>query len=110
MRVVLAMPSPLLRAGLGRVVEAAGIEVAAEAGDGDELLRKTRGHRPDVVVLDGALLDGARPLRAELPHVGVLVLSDRADSPPLAGLGTAGVGYLLNQGDLDRVANAIREV
>jgi DNA-binding NarL/FixJ family response regulator len=110
MRVVLAMPSPLLRAGLARVVEAAGIEVAAGAGDGDELARKTRGHHPDVVVLDATLLDAARTLRAELPHVGVLVLSDRADSAHLAGLGTAGIGYLLTESEPDRLTNAIREV
>ena len=110
MRVVIAEPSPLLRAGLVRVVEAAGIEIAAEAGDGEELLRKVRGHRPDVVVLDAALLDAARTLRAELPDVGLLVLSDRADSAHLAGLGTAGVGYLLTESELERLTSAIREV
>jgi len=111
-RVLIAVAAPLLRAGLVRVVESAGMEIAAEAGDGDELLRKTRGHRPDVAVLDAAMLDAARTIRAELGDVALLVLADRADSAHLSGLGTAGVGYLLTDriAEFERLTDAIREV
>ena len=77
-----------MRAGLVRLVEEAGFEVVAEAGDGVELLRKVRGHRPDVAVLGDEALAAARTIRAELPSVGLLVLARQADPAQLAGLGT----------------------
>jgi DNA-binding NarL/FixJ family response regulator len=109
-RVVIGEASPLVRAGLVRVVEEAGIELAGEAGDGAELVRKVRGHRPDVAVLDAGMADAARTLRAEHRDVGLLLLSDRADAAHLTGLGSAGLGYLLKDRELDRLTSAIREV
>ena len=112
MRVVVAEASLLLRAGLVRVLEDAGFEVAGEAGDADELLRKVRAHRPDVAVAGIEALDAARTIRAELPHVGLLLLARRADPAQLNGLDAAGVGYLLKDGiaEAERLADAVREV
>jgi DNA-binding NarL/FixJ family response regulator len=42
LRVVIADDSLLLREGVARVLEAAGFEVVAEAGDGEELMRRPR--------------------------------------------------------------------
>ena len=44
MRVVLAEDSVLLREGIARILEEAGIEVVGQAGDADDLLRKVRGY------------------------------------------------------------------
>jgi DNA-binding NarL/FixJ family response regulator len=52
MRVVLAEDSLLLRAGIARLLQDAGIEVVGEAGDLDDLLRKVRAHKPDVAIVD----------------------------------------------------------
>jgi DNA-binding NarL/FixJ family response regulator len=109
-RVVIGEGSPLLRAGLIRVIEEAGIEPVGEAGDSAELVRKVRGHRPDVAVLDAGMLDAARTIRAEFEDVGLLLLADRADAAHLTGLGSAGVGYLLKDRELERLTDAIREV
>jgi DNA-binding NarL/FixJ family response regulator len=118
-RVVLAEDSLLLRAGIVRLLTDAGFDVVGQAGNGEELLRKVRGHRPDVAVIDmqdaDEALDAARALRAELPAVGVLVLSDRVEAGYAAELlqhGSAGVGYLHKDrvAELDRFAGAIREV
>ena len=52
MRVVIADDSVLLRRGAVRLLEDAGFEVVGEAGDGEDLLRKVRAHKPDVAVVD----------------------------------------------------------
>ncbi len=52
LRVVVAEDSFLLRAGVVRVLEAAGFAIAGEAADAEELLEQVRAHRPDVAVTD----------------------------------------------------------
>ncbi len=83
MRVVVADDSVLLREGLVRLLEEADFEVVAQAGDADDLLRKVRAHKPDLALVDVRMppthtdegLRAAREIRAELPEVSVLVLS-----------------------------------
>ena len=123
MRVVVAEDSFLLRAGVVRVLEATGFEVAGEAADAAELMEQVRAQRPDVVVTDIRMpptqtdegLRAAAAIRAELPGTGVLVLSQFAHQSyalQLLGESAAGLGYLLK----DRVmeprgfADAVREV
>ena len=115
MRIVIADDAALLRQGAARLLEDAGFEVVGQAGDADDLLRKVRAHVPDVAIVDvrmppGNADDGLRAaitIRQELPHVGILLLSqyveDRYLTELLAG-GGEGVGYLLK----DRVADAER--
>ena len=87
MRVVVAEDSVLLRAGVVHLLEAAGFDVVAQAGDAEELMREVRAHRPDVAVTDIRMppthtdegLRAARTIRAELPGTGVLVLSQYAE-------------------------------
>ena len=111
MRIVIADDAVLLREGAARLLEEAGHEVVAQAGDADDLLRKVRAHRPDVAIIDVRMppdntddgLRAALAIRDELPDIGILLLSqyveDRYLSRLLAG-GAEGVGYLLK----DRVA------
>ncbi len=117
MRVVIADDSVLLREGLVRLLEDAGLEVVAQAGDGEDLLRKVRAHRPDVAVTDIRMppthtdegLRAAEAIRRDLPDVGVLVLSQYVDQQyamELLGASAEGVGYLLK----DRVADVERFV
>jgi DNA-binding NarL/FixJ family response regulator len=112
MRVVIADDAVLFREGLGRVLEAAGIQVAGQAGDAERLLAMVRGDPPDAVVVDIRMppthtregLDAALRIRAEHPHAGVLVLSQYIEPHHAIQLlegGARGVGYLLK----DRVAN-----
>jgi DNA-binding NarL/FixJ family response regulator len=104
--VVVAEDSFLLRAGVVRVLEAAGFTVVGEARDADELLAQAREHAPDVVVTDIRMpptqtdegLRAAAAIRAELPGTRVLVLSqyvNEAYALQLLGESAAGVGYLL---------------
>jgi DNA-binding NarL/FixJ family response regulator len=122
-RVVIGEDSVLLRAGVARLLEDAGMEVVGQAADADDLLRKVRAHRPDVAVVDirmppGNADDGlraAREVRAELPEVGVLVVSQYAEEHYVTQLlqdGAEGVGYLLKEriADVDRFVDSVRRV
>ena len=123
LRVVVAEDQFLLRAGVVRVLEAAGFAVVGEAGDADELLEQVRAHRPDVAVTDIRMPptntdDGVRAalaIRAELPATGVLVLSSfvtEGYALRLLGDSAAGVGYLLKQrvSEPAGFVDAVREV
>jgi len=122
LRVVVAEDSFLLRAGVVRVLEAAGF-VVVEASDAAELLDQVREHRPDVVVTDIRMppthtdegVRAAAVIRSELPQTGVVLLSQYVKESYAIQLleeSAARVGYLLK----DRVmeprgfAEAVRQV
>ena len=111
-RVVIADDSVLLREGLARLLEESGFEVAGQAGDGEDLLRKVGAHKPDVAVVDVRMppthtdegLRAARRIRAEHPDTAVLVLSqyvEEAYALDLLSETTESTGYLLK----DRVSD-----
>lgn len=112
-----------MREGIVHVLEEGGFDVVATAADADELLRKARAHRPDVVVTDIRMpptltddgLRAAQAIRAELPEIGVLVLSQFLEARyalDLVGERAQGVGYMLKDrvGDLDTFVDAVRRV
>jgi DNA-binding NarL/FixJ family response regulator len=123
MRIVIADDAVLLREGAARLLEEAGFEVVAQAGDAEDLLRKVRAHTPDVAIIDVRMppdnvddgLRAALTIREELPDVGILMLSqyveDRYLGELLAG-GAEGVGYLLKDrlADVDRLTEAVQRV
>jgi DNA-binding NarL/FixJ family response regulator len=111
-RVVIAEDSVLLREGITRLLEESGFEVAGQAGDAEDLLRKVGAHKPDVAVIDVRMppthtdegLRAARRIRAEHPGTAVLVLSqylEEAYALDLLAETTESTGYLLK----DRVAD-----
>ncbi|HET7443439.1 MAG TPA: response regulator transcription factor [Solirubrobacterales bacterium] len=123
MRVVIADDSVLLREGAVRLLEEAGIEVAGQAGDAEDLLRKVRAHKPDVAIVDIRMppdnsddgLRAAAVIRAELPDTGVLILSQYVEEHYAVDLlsgGSEGVGYLLKDrvAEVDRFVDAVRRV
>ncbi|HXR61598.1 MAG TPA: response regulator transcription factor [Solirubrobacterales bacterium] len=123
MRVVVADDSTLLREGVVRLLEEAGIEVAGQAGDGEELLRKVRAHKPDVALVDVRMppthtdegLRAARQIRSELPGIGVLVLSQYVEvayARELLAESAEGLGYLLKDrvADVEALTDAVRRV
>jgi DNA-binding NarL/FixJ family response regulator len=122
-RVVVADDSVLMREGIVRLLEEAGHEVVAQAGDADDLTRKVRAHKPDVAVIDIRMpptntddgLRAALELRAELPETGVLVLSQYVEegyAVDLLSEGGAGVGYLLKDrvGEVRLFTDAVERV
>jgi DNA-binding NarL/FixJ family response regulator len=110
-KVVVAEDTVLLREGIVRLLEDAGHEVVAQAGDADDLLRKALAHKPDVAVVDIRMpptqtddgLRAALEIRQRLPGTGVLVLSQYVEEGyalELVADGAERTGYLLK----DRVA------
>ena len=122
-RVVIADDSVLLREGLCRLLEESGFEVAGQAGDAEDLMRKVRAHRPDVAVVDVRMppthtdegLQAAHRIRTEQPGTGVLVLSqyvEEAYALELLSDSTERTGYLLKDrvSDVDTFTDAVRRV
>jgi DNA-binding NarL/FixJ family response regulator len=110
--VILADDAVLIRHGLARLLVDAGVEVAAEVSDAEQLLAAVADEPPDVAVVDIRMppthtdegLRAAREIRSRWPTVAVLVLSQHVEIAYALRLLTgqeAGVGYLLK----DRVAD-----
>jgi len=123
LRVVIADDSVLLREGLSRLLEESGFEVAGQAGDAEDLLRKVGAHHPDVAVVDVRMppthtdegLRAAHRIRAEHPDTAVLVLSqyvEEAYALELLSESTERTGYLLKDrvADIDTFTDAVRRV
>src|SRR4051794_1276329 len=109
LRVIVAADSALLRAGLARLLEDAGMDVVALATDCAELTRKARAHRPDVAVVS---LDDTPCRVDELPVLMLAQSVDHERAMALLETSPAGVGYLLEHRvpDVERFASAVREV
>jgi DNA-binding NarL/FixJ family response regulator len=111
-RVVIAEDSVLLRAGLAKLLGAAGIDVVATVSDATELLAAVPEYKPDLVIVDVRMppthtdegIKAALVIRHQWPGVAVLVLSQYVEERYAADLlaaNTSSVGYLLK----DRVAD-----
>jgi DNA-binding NarL/FixJ family response regulator len=91
-----------------------GIEIAGEAGDGEEALEQALALRPDVILMDLVMpkLDGVgamRALRERAPDSRVIVLTSFLDDDRLLPAIQAGAaGYLLKNAEPAELARAIR--
>jgi len=112
LRVVLADDAVLFREALASALSSAGMDVVGQAADGRDALELVRRLHPDVAVLDVRMpptrttegLEAAAAIRAELPSVGLLILSQDVETRHVLRLlrdSPRGVGYLLK----DRVGN-----
>jgi DNA-binding NarL/FixJ family response regulator len=134
-RVVIADDSVLFREGLVRLLDDAGIEVAAQARDAHELrtavqvgnaaaLRTAvRQERPDVAIVDVRMPPthsdeggrAAKEIRATHPEIGVLMLSQIVEARSaldLFGERPEGFGYLLKDRvlEIDDFLESVRRV
>ena len=122
-RVVIAEDSVLLREGIARLLEESGFEIAGQAGDADDLLRKVGAHKPNIAVIDIRMppthtdegLRAAHRIRAEHADTAVLVLSqyvDEAYALDLLSESTERTGYLLKDriADIETFTDAVRRV
>jgi DNA-binding NarL/FixJ family response regulator len=116
-RVILADDQPLVRAGLRRLIDqAAGIDVAGEAGTGAEAVALVRDVDPDVVVMDIRMpgMDGIEAtglITAAGARARVLVLTTFDDDDYVYGALRAGAsGFLVKDMALEDILVAIRVV
>ncbi len=117
LRVMLVDDHVLVREGIRHVLTGTpGVEVVAEAGDGEVALALAQESRPDVVVLDLSLpgaggLEVTTRLRALLPSVRVLILSVHDHPEYVLGAVRAGAqGYLRKDTSPAELREALRAV
>jgi DNA-binding NarL/FixJ family response regulator len=114
--VVLADDHQVVRHGIRQFLSAAGIDVVAEAEDGEQALRLIEQHRPDVAVLDIQMpghsgIEVARRVRARGVPVGLLILTAFDDDPFIMAALEAGVnGFVLKTADMEEIIAAVRAV
>ena len=116
-RVVLADDHKIVRDGLKRILGATSdVQVAGEAGDGDELVRLVKASEYDVAVVDMSMpgLAGIaliKRLKSERPKLRVLVLSMHGESQYAARALKAGAsGYLNKDSAAEQLVGAIRKI
>lgn len=113
LRVIVADDHPMYRQGIVRALEAAGVSVLAEAGDGEIALALIRHHEPDVALLDVSMpgLDGidvVAALARQGPEVPVVLLSAFSDEPLVrAGLQAGAATYVSKSADRDEILRAV---
>jgi DNA-binding NarL/FixJ family response regulator len=120
---VIADDSVLLREGVSRLLDEAGIEVAGQAANADELMREVADKSPDVAIVDIRMppahtdegLRAAEELRRLYPELGILVLSQYVRPSyalELLGDDARGVGYLLKDrvSDVHELSDAVHRV
>lgn len=107
----------MVRAGLRELLNVeAGLEVVAEASNGEIGVRLARELKPDVVIMDLSMpvLGGAEATRQILQleaAVRILVLSAHEDATyARAVLGTGAAGYVLKRSACDELVRAIRAI
>jgi len=115
MRVVIADDEPLARERLrGLLAEQRGVEVVAEAADGQHALHACAEHRPDLVLLDIAMpgidgLEAARHLAAFDPRPAV-VFCTAYDAHALSAFEAEAIDYLVKPVRAERLAAALERV
>ena len=116
-RILLADDHHIVRAGVRQLLESASdLQVIAEAGDGEEAQTLIQKHKPDVAVLDIQMpkatgIEVTRWVRANMPEVGVLILTAYDDDPYVMAVLQAGAnGYVLKTAQTDDLIQAVRDV
>ncbi|HWV62863.1 MAG TPA: response regulator transcription factor [Oxalicibacterium sp.] len=115
-RVFIADDHAIIRDGLKQIISFSNMEVAGEAGDGDEVLQKVRTMQFDVLVLDMsmpgksgiALIQQIKAIRPALP---ILVLSMHQESQYAVQAMRAGAaGYITKNTASSQLIEGIRKV
>lgn len=115
MKVVIADDEPLARTRLRNLLsDMAGIEVVAEAGDGDQALQACAAHTPDLVLLDIAMpgmdgLEAARHMAALQPRPAV-VFCTAYDAHALSAFEAEAIDYLVKPVRAERLTAALERV
>ncbi len=116
-RLILADDHEIVRNGIRLVLEEQDdMEVVAEAADGEEAIRYTLGHKPDVLVLDLNMpglsgLDAIPKVLDVSPDTAIVVLTMQAE-PAFAreALRAGARGYVVKQSAASELVGAVRAI
>jgi DNA-binding NarL/FixJ family response regulator len=122
-RIVIADDNLLVRRGIAALLEEAGLQVTAQAGEVDGLLAAVEAESPDVAIVDIRMppthtdegLRAAQVIRERHPEIGIVVLSQHVETGVAARVlaeHPAGLGYLLKDRvtDVDDFVDTLRRV
>lgn len=116
-KVLIVDDHELVRMGIRLLLDKAeGIEVVAEAEDGNSALNAVKSHDPDVVLLDMKMpgMDGwevTRRLKQIKPNIRIIVLTASTTSPlPTRLLQLGAMGYLTKESAAEEMLLAIQKV
>lgn len=114
-KILLADDHTIVRDGLRAILEnEPDISVVASVANGREAVRQAQETQPDVVVMDIAMpelngIDAAEQIRAEFPHIHIVILSIYSTSEHIYRAFRAGVlGYLLKESAGTELVAAVR--
>ena len=123
LRLVLADDAALIRQALAELLQRAGVEVVAQAGNAPSLLRAVAEHQPDIAIVDIRMpptqttegIRAALQIRERFPATGILLLSTHTeinDAVELFSATASSVGYLLKDSvsDLDELIGALTRI
>jgi len=123
LRLVLADDAALIRQALAELLQRAGLEVVAQAGNAPSLLRAVEDHQPDIAIVDIRMpptqttegIRAALQIRERFPATGILLLSTHTeinDAVELFSATASSVGYLLKDSvsDLDELIGALTRI
>ncbi|MEX1019326.1 MAG: response regulator transcription factor [Litorilinea sp.] len=116
-RILIADDHTVVRGGLVALLEdVEGIEIVAEAADGQEAVLKTRAFKPDVVLMDLQMprktgIEAIEEIKAENPEARILVLTSYSDDDKVfAAIKAGALGYLLKETSTQDLLHAIHDV
>jgi len=113
---LLADDHVLVRQSLKSLLEHEGIQVIAEASDGQVALQQAQSLQPDIAVMDISMpisngLEAARGIRASCPKTKTILLTQHEEDHYVSEAIDAGVkGYVLKSQAVIDLMNAIRQV
>jgi DNA-binding NarL/FixJ family response regulator len=117
LRILIADDHPLIRKGISQMLaeEFAGVKIG-EAGDGSELLEKSRNETWDFIITDISMpgrseFETVRQLKEENPLLPVLILSMYPEEQYAKRMLKAGAsGYLLKDTAPEELCNAVKQI
>jgi DNA-binding NarL/FixJ family response regulator len=122
-RVVIADDNVIVREGVASLLRRAGVEVVAEAGSPDELVRAVETEDPDLAIVDIRMpptytdegLRAAHEIRASHADIGIVILSQHVEvgvATRLLAETPERLGYLLKErvSDLEDFVGTLRRV
>jgi len=117
LRILIADDHSVVRTGLKILLDSQeDMEVVAEAGDGEEAVRLTQQHLPDVVVMDIRMpglsgIEACQRIKETAEGVAIIILTSYAEDDLLSSAIDAGAsGYVLKRIGNNDLVKAIRSV